>query len=363
MDTLHSLQEYTLIPSIVSNINSRSECSPFDNNGYLPLFVSPMTSVINLDNWRKYNELKLNTIIPRNVDLDTRLRLSAETWAALSLDEFIDLFADKEVRFNFTCKILIDIADGHMAKLINACKTAKEIHGDRIILMAGNVANPKTYFEYAKAGIDYIRVGIGGGSACLTADTGIFYPMGSLIEEIHAYKKWVESRVQTYKSVPKIVADGGFKTNADIIKALALGADYVMLGSVLAKSDLACGKLFVKERNDRFTDFDIKFLIESEGVDMEKSEFFDMKFEKKQLYREYYGMSTKRAQKEFGKDGTKVEEGISKKLLIEYRLTDWITTFENRLRSAMSYTNSKSIDEFIGDVEYQLVSSEAIRFK
>jgi hypothetical protein len=77
--------------------------------------------------------------------------------------------------------------------------------------------------------------------------------------------------------------------------------------------------------------------------------------------REYYGMSTKRAQKEFGKEGNKTEEGIASHVVVEYTLSDWTTRFTDYLRSAMSYTNAKNLNRFIGKVEYGILSPTAIR--
>ena len=132
---------------------------------------------------------------------------------------------------------------------------------------------------------------------------------------------------------PKVIADGGFKTNDQIIKALALGADYVMLGSIIGKSEEACGPTGV-------------------GLD-------------KQKYRKYYGMSTKEAQIEIGEasmfifDGrTKRAEGVSHSLRVEYCIRDWISDFDSDLRSAMSYANAPCLSEFIGNVRYDTISKD-----
>ena len=356
---LYSLQDVTLIPAAVSEISSRSQCNPHaDDFGMLPLFVAPMSSVINDKNWKTFHNHKINTIIPRNIDLETRLKLSHNqlTFVAFSLDEFETHFC---VKISYKANVLIDVANGHMKKLIDLCKKAKEINGDNVIIMAGNVANPETYFEYAKAGIDYIRMSIGSGSQCTTANTGIFYPMASLLIETNrrkeSVKAWSNHPNCPYKSVPKIVADGGFSTFGDIIKALALGADYVMCGKIFAKSVESCGeiKTQIKPLNyDILKDGPFNEWIRTQ--DISRIKFLE-------CYREYYGMSTKRAQIEFGKEGTKTEEGIQSYIKIEYYLSDWVHRFIDYLCSAMSYTNSFNLSDFIGRVEYQILSPTAIR--
>lgn len=360
---LYSLQDITLIPATVSDISSRSQCNPHaDDFGMLPLFVAPMSSVIDDKNWRTFHDNKINTIIPRNIDLETRLKLSHNqlTFVAFSLDEFEIHFC---VKISYKANVLIDVANGHMKKLIDLCKKSKELNGDNIVIMAGNVANPQTYIDYAFAGIDYCRMSIGSGSQCTTANTGIYYPMASLlintVKTRYMYQNedfcFDEELEPSVKKWPKIVADGGFNTFGDIIKALALGADYVMCGKIFAKSVEACGEICSKIKPldyDSSKDGTFNEWIRTQDI-------YEIKF--LECYREYYGMSTKRAQIEFGKEGTKTEEGIESRLKIEYCISDWIHKFTDYLCSAMSYTNAKNLNEFIGNVKYDILSPTSIR--
>ena len=200
--------------------------------------------------------------------------------------------------------------------------------------MAGNIANPDTYYEYAKVGIDYVRCGIGTSPICTTsANSGVHYPMVSLLQEISYIKQDIlngyKGRLEDYESVPKIVADGGFSNFDQIIKALAIGADYVMLGKIFAMSEEACGEsCWTKE-----------------GV----------------YVRKYYGMSTKKAQVEISGEAHKTAEGIETLVPIKYNLTGWCDNFISYLRSAMSYCNSRTLIEFKKNARIEQISANAFQ--
>lgn len=205
---LLSFNDICLIPAAVSYIEHRSECNPYLDNGMLPLFTAPMTSVIDENNWKIFKNNKINTIIPRSVNWETRLDLLDKTFIAVSLSEFerlIDFYHPIQ-----TIYICVDIANGHMKKLLDLCKQAKEKFGNKIQIMAGNIANPETYYEYAKAGIDYVRCGIGGGSCCFVAGTKVTMANGTKknIEDID-----VGEQVKTIFGNQKVVST--FKKTID----------------------------------------------------------------------------------------------------------------------------------------------------
>lgn len=129
--------------------------------------------------------------------------------------------------------VLIDIANGGMVKLLDYIKDAKKKYNNKIVIMAGNVANPETYVNLSLAGADYVRLSVGTGGACTTSpNTGIHYPMASLIDKCRQY---YDSYLCNSNELAFIVADGGMKGYGDIIKALALGAHFVMCGSIFNK--------------------------------------------------------------------------------------------------------------------------------
>ena len=366
---LLSFNDICLIPAVVSEIEHRRECNPYTNEdldlsmplrlGCLPLFTAPMSSVINENNWQVFKENKINTIIPRSVNWETRLDLSDKTFIAVSLSEFerlIDFYHPIQ-----TIHICVDIANGHMQKLLDLCKQAKEKYGSSLQIMAGNIANPATYREYAKVGIDYVRCGVGTSPICTTsANSGVHYPMVSLLQDTIQRKEVVEAWINSereenvYKSIPKIVADGGFSNFDQIIKALAIGADYVMLGKIFAMSVEACGDIL----NKHYFPYDVEvqgpFQDWIRKQDMSEIKSWD-------CYRKYYGMSTKKAQTEISGEATKTAEGIETLVPIKYTLAGWCDNFVSYLRSAMSYCNSRTLNEFKKNARIEQISANSFQ--
>lgn len=171
---LYSLDEICLTPAAVSPIKHRSDVVIYDTHNKLPLFAAPMSCIVNGENNALFEKEGINTIVPRTVLWEDRQRaIIAGRWTAVGLKEARHLLEDWDVLICPKIRLCIDQADGHMEDLITLCFELKERFGDRIRIMTGNVANPYVYKEYARAGIDYIRVGIGGGSACFIMGTKI----------------------------------------------------------------------------------------------------------------------------------------------------------------------------------------------
>lgn len=192
-EPLYSLADISIIPAITTDIRSRSECNPRqpDIEGspdslLLPVIVSPMSCnwVGGISDAGIYRQAGINTVIPRTIDLNIRLHSFENTMTAFSLDEAKYVLENVEIKEKgFMC---IDVANGHMTHQIELGKRLKEKFGDRLVLMGGNIANPKTYLEYEDAGFDFVRVGIGGGAACFIPGTKILMEDGTEkpIEEI-----------------------------------------------------------------------------------------------------------------------------------------------------------------------------------
>ena len=292
-----------------------------------------MDTVIDANNITEFEKNNINICLPRNVKYDDLK--NNDYFYSYGLDEIIELFENGS---KLPKRVLIDVANGHMFKLWNISKKIKEKFGDGIELMVGNIANPDTYRKYCEIGVDYIRVGIGGGSACTTsANVAVHYPMASLISECYEISK-------EFDNPTKIIADGGFKNYSDILKALALGASYVMVGGMFNKALESCSKTFIKSTSDVYKEVDNALELYVEGVT---------------LYKYYRGMSTKEVQRDWNRAELKTGEGISKYNLVEYTLHGWCENFSDYLKSVMSYTNSLTLLEYTGETKYVKISQSA----
>ena len=335
-EKLYSLKDVCIIPTPISMIESRSECNSRTEDlcgrhdkPYFPLIAAPMSCVLYETNYTYFEDCGISVVIPRTVPFETRLNLMSTRFCAFGMDECEEIM--KRYSYINQANICIDVANGHMLSQIELGVSLKKRlkgysnDGREIRIMGGNIANPKTYEMYDDAGFDYIRIGIGSGNGCLSStQLGVHYPMASLLDEINTIREgYKESKKTKDRGKCKVIADGGMTGYSDLIKAIALGADFVM-----------CGMLFSKAATGE----------EKIGDPIE-----------------YYGMSTKRAQQEMCKTTLKTSEGKFLNLTKEYTLSGWVENFDSYLRSAMSYCNSRTLEEFREVSLLQVISNETIR--
>ena len=354
--------DISIVPETITDIKSREECNPYIN-GMLPIFASPMGSVIDDTNWRTFLNNRINVVIPRTIRLEERLDILWYTcgnesrhkpFVAFSLAEAEkhilndDRINDPEyIEDGDQLRVCIDLANGHMRKLLNLIKGIKNKFGDKVLVMSGNIANPKAYRVYNDAGCDYVRVSIGTGSACLTAsNTGVYYPPFSLLMEIN------EIRKECYGKC-KVIADGGIKGFRDIQKAL-IYADYVMIGGLFNKCIESSGITTYGKSWFNIGHFKIRNYIVDlfrVGKPICPIKYYDVmrlvKLGLLEINKMFYGMSTKYAQIETqSNQNLKTSEGLIKTQKVEYTLKQWVDNEESYLRSAMSYTNSFTLDDY-----------------
>ena len=325
-EPLLELNEVAIIPSKTTKIHSRThECNARMDNGKLPIFVSPMDSIINEENFDLFNK-DVTAIYPRTIKFQHRIDLMQnydDKWIAFGLNEvciLCDMIDSGRLNITGRVHICIDQANGHMSDLLEwGPKLRERLATDDSEIMVGNIANPRTYNTIAYNNFaDWVRIGIGGGSPCTTSvQTGVHYPMASLISECHYYKSAFEFGG---KRVLKIIADGGIGDSGDICKALALGADAVM-----------CGRLFVAVEESASP-----YLYDGTQVGTENVVRF----------KEYWGMSTKKAQRNMGGAGNKNSEGIIDKVLVDSTLAERVEQFESSIKCSMSYCNAYNLNEF-----------------
>lgn len=379
--------DVSIVPETLTRIRHRKECFCYDLDSLaLPIFAAPMDGVVDEESAEIFIKNDINVVFPRTLSLDKRLRLMMRnydvktTFIALSLTEAQDIFlspisnydplntlpqyiSKETIRqnlnselFSGSYRICIDIANGHMTELIDTIKSIKDVYETKVIIMSGNIANPETYRKYAAAGCDFVRCSIGSGSRCTTSsNVAVHYGCFSLLKEIWEIKEEMHAHC-------KIIADGGIKGYGDIQKAL-LYADYVMIGGLFNKAIDSAGKPVYGCFYWNF--FGGKILNPFKtwfyyGKTVKKKDYQHVlnliKEGKVDIWKEYYGMSTKIAQTKINPNGKlKTGEGKVEKQKVEYSIEQWAQNESDFLRSAMSYTNSKTLEEYKNSNWIQLV--------
>jgi IMP dehydrogenase len=197
----------------------------------------------------------------------------------------------------------VDIAHGHHALMRHALKVLRNTYGYDIHIMAGNVATREGYEDLASWGADSVRVGIGGGSICSTRiQTGHGMPTLQSVIEC--------SESHLAGDVP-IIADGGIKNSGDMVKALAAGADFVMVGSLLAGTNETPGGVYT-----------------SQGRQLKV----------------YRGMASKDAQMEW-RGHTSSIEGVTSSVPARGPVSTVLEELTTGIRSGFSYSGCRNITE------------------
>ena len=358
----YELESINIVQTDRSMIEHRDECDPtieMCGRRVFPVIVAPMGAVTDENNYKVWLDNGFICVVPRTVDYAKRIEISKETFCSFSLSEaenILDDINDGELHY-----ICVDIAHGTMDKLYKICSRLKIRLGDKIQIMTGNVATPDAYVWYDACGIDYMRACIGTGSRCTTScNVGVHYPTATLLDELRMEKeKAKEIRITGFHGKTDIIADGGIQNFDDIQKAICLGANAVMSGRIFAKAEEASEPIvFLHPDNldmaDAIPAADYYDKLEELKA---KSEMFGGKINtywdsyrrlsSRKPYRLYYGMSTKMAQKLTGGNGTTTAEGIAKPILVEYPISKWAENAAAYMKSCMSYTGCRTIQEMI----------------
>jgi IMP dehydrogenase len=227
--------------------------------------------------------------------------------------------------------IIIDTAHGHSQGVINAVRRVREsFAGRKFDIIAGNVATPAAVRALVEAGADAVKVGIGPGSICTTRIVaGIGVPQFTAVLDCAAEGRKL--------GVP-VIADGGIKFSGDIVKALAAGAQTVMIGSLFAGTDEAPGELIIYQGKS---------------------------------YKQYRGMGSLGAMRKGSRDryfqgevddpGKLVPEGIEGRIPYRGTLSDTIYQLLGGIRSAMGYCGAPTIEELHQRADFVQITSAGLR--
>lgn len=319
-----TFNDVLLIPAYNHNSSRRLvDISMSDKMGKLKLSLPIMTS--NMDT---ITEHEMANFIAKKGGIGTLHRFmsieeniaafkkcSASTFVSVGCNEreLERASALKDVGAEYFC---LDVAHAHAKYVGTMLKRLREIIPDSCI-MAGNVATYAAADFLASCGADIIKVGIGGGSVCSTRiKTGFGVPMLTSIQECRRVDR-------------SIVADGGIRNSGDIVKALAFGADFVMLGGMFAGTRPTPGEMITNDAGQKI-----------------------------KLYR---GMASREAQENFMgvMHEWKTDEGVS--VQVPYREDEEaiIADIIGGLRSGLTYGGANTIRELQRKLNYVIVSNAA----
>lgn len=304
-----------LVPQANTEIKSRSEVDTSIEFGpyklKIPIISSPMDTIGSESMIRKLAELGAIGSLPRG-DTEENLKicekLSSENIPCVYTIGIKDAFdmalklKNKGAKF-----IMIDVAHGGQKQVVQAA--SEIINKLEIDLIVGNIATYTQAKWYKNNGIKYAKVGVGPGSVCMTRIvTGTGIPQLSAVFD-------------TSSCGIKVIADGGIKYSGDVAKAIAAGANMVMIGSLLAGTD------------------------ETPGIVQDG----------KKLYRGQASVSFM-TDNHISTNGQRSAEGISTFIDCKGPVKEVIDSIYGGLRSAMSYSGASNINQFQSKSQFVIVS-------
>jgi len=315
-----SYDDVLLVPKY-SDIESRSEISLSSSLGKnlvfnSPIIASPMDTVSGQDMAialsklggvaiiHRYNSISEQTDIVRKVKREGE-RVGAAIGTTGDFMDRVDALQTAGVDF-----ICIDVAHGDHIMVKNAIRSIREKYGLSIHIMAGNVATKHAFERLEAWGADSIRVGIGGGSICSTR-----IQTGHGVPNLTAIMECASTAMRA-----AVIADGGIKNAGDAVKALAAGADFVMLGSILAGTDEAPGEV-------------VESVLHATR------------------FKSYRGMASREAQQEW-RGKSSAPEGIATMIPCKGSVINIFNDLAGNIRSGLSYSGSRSIEEFYQKAEF-----------
>ena len=200
--------------------------------------------------------------------------------------------------------ICIDIAHGHHILMQKAIRDVRTVVGTGIHIMAGNVATKEGDEDLSRWGADSVRCNVGGGSICSTRiQAGSGYP---------GLQTLFDCSSSDFSGRVPIIADGGIRNSGDIVKALAAGADFVMLGSLLS------------------------------GTEETPSDTIEVGGETRKVYR---GMASREAQLAW-RGKTSSLEGVATTVAHKGSVEHTLSDLERGIRSGLSYSGARTIEDF-----------------
>jgi GMP reductase len=226
----YSKNEWTGVPIMASNMDGVGELGVAEKLSEFEMMTC-LTKQHDIKKLKQYKDVKS---LYKNIALS--IGIKKEDFQRL--DQVLKEFSF----FRFIC---VDVANGYSERFSSFIKSVRDKYPTKTII-AGNVVTADMTQELILSGADIVKVGIGPGSVCTTRiQTGVGYPQLSAV---------MECADAAHGLGAHIIADGGCTCPGDVAKAFGAGADFVMLGGMLAGHDEGKGKI-VKEKGEKFVEF------------------------------------------------------------------------------------------------------------
>jgi GMP reductase len=224
--------------------------------------------------------------------------------------------------------VCIDVANGYSERFVDFVRDFRNQY-PAVVIIAGNVVTGEMTEELILNGADIVKVGIGPGSVCTTRiQTGVGYPQLSAV---------IECADAAHGLGGQIIADGGCTTPGDVAKAFAAGADFVMMGGMLAGTKEGGGEVIIK----RYVTNELEPIQKMSGVDYVE----DRRVIEERKFVQFYGMSSETANdKHFG--GLKnYRSSEGRTVLIDFKgeIKDVVQNILGGLRSACTYAGAEKL--------------------
>lgn len=362
MTHLYELEDIVLLPTQLNNGHPGDKIEfrvkdAADLTGMavsFPIFTSPMESIVRGMNVEVFARHGIKPVLPGSEPIDIRMKWCEYVFCAFSLQEVHNIFLQHPLQSQNQFHICIDAGNGHDKEIFSTAQALRRTYGNQVLLMGGNIGLPEVYKDYSLAGFDYMRVGIASSSLVDEQKYGFHYPMASLLNDIKTFKTGGPGK--GLKPV-KIIADGGLESQSDIIKAIACGADYVMIGRQFAHTVEAAGEIYKRESGQPETQINLGSI---QGWDRER-----LIAEGLNLYRPYSGNTAGEIRAKRGGFGSVSEWEASQTgilisdtsdkpnwILVDCSLEEWIDGFKECTYYAFMMTGSLGWSEFKKNVRY-----------
>jgi len=299
----------------------------------IPIMAANMDGVGTFEMADKLAELNIFSCLVKTYNVDDLIKyfegpIERTECVAMSIGssdaDYKKLFEVKKESDNKLKYVCIDIANGYSDHFATHVRKVRDEFPD-LVIIAGNVVTREMTEELILSGADIVKVGIGPGSVCTTRiQTGVGYPQLSAV---------IECADAAHGLGGHIIADGGCTTPGDVAKAFAAGADFVMLGGMLAGHDEGGGEVITKTYESN------ELLDEGDG-------YYAPVYDKKQFV-QFYGMSSESANdKHFG--GLKnYRSSEGRTVLVPYKgsVANTIQEILGGIRSACTYTGALKLKQ------------------